>query len=94
MDATKFFKNQIRLVSKSVNQSKTKYKEIEIPVEKRIRRKRKLLGETEGDLCQTLMQEVKRNLDESHDRLANELEARFDSMAYLQTVITASNPGR
>ena len=34
------------------------------------------------------MQEIKRNPDECHDRLANELEARFDSMAYLQTVIT------
>ena len=31
------------------------------------------------------MQEVKRNLYECHNRLVNELEARFDSMSHMQT---------
>ena len=59
---------------------------MEIPVEKRIRRKRKLSGQKRRWCSQTLEQEVKRNLSEYHDRLVNELEARFDSMSYLQTV--------
>ncbi len=47
MDATKIFfnRNRYRLVSESVNKRKTKYEEMEVPVEKRIRRKRKLLKE-------------------------------------------------
>ena len=79
VDATKIFfnRNKDSLVSKSVNQSKINFEEMEIPVEKQIRRKGKLLGEKEDDVCQTLVQEVKRNLYECHDRLVNELEARI-----------------
>ena len=64
MDATKIFFNQNRdrLVSESVNQSKIKSEEMEILVLKWIRRKRKLSEENEDDVCQTLVQEVKRNL--------------------------------
>ena len=53
MDATKisFKRNGDRLVSESVNQNKTKFQEMEIPVEKRIRRKRKLPEEKEDDEC-------------------------------------------
>ena len=35
---------------------------MEIPAEKRIKRKRKLPGENKDDICQTNRQEVKRNL--------------------------------
>ena len=59
---------------------------MEIPVEKRIRRKRKLPEEKEDDVCQTFVQEVKRNFYECYDRFVNELEARYDSMSHLQTV--------
>ena len=59
---------------------------MEIPVEKRVRRKRKLPGEKEDDVCQTLVQEVKGNIYKCHDRLVNELEAWFDSITHLQTV--------
>ena len=62
---------------------KKKCKEMEIPVEKWTRRKGRLPGEKEYDVCQTLVQEVKRNLYECHDRFVNELEARFDSMSHL-----------
>ena len=88
MDATKIFFNwnRDRLVSESVNQSKTRCEEMEIPVEKQSRRKRKLPGGKEDDVCQTLVQEVKRNLYECHDQLVNELEAWFDSTSHLQTV--------
>ena len=58
---------------------------MEVPVEKRIRRKRKLFGGKEDDVCETLVQEVKRNIYECYDRLVNELEAQFDSMSRLQT---------
>ena len=60
MDATEIFFNRTRdrLVSKSVNQSKTKSEEMEIPVEKRISKKRKLPGGKEKDICQTLVWEV------------------------------------
>ena len=44
-------------------------------------------GEKKDDVCQTLVQEVKRNLYKCHDRLVNELEARFYSMSHLQTVV-------
>ena len=37
-------------------------------------------------VCQTLEQEVKRNLYECYNRLVNELEIRLDSMSHLQTV--------
>ena len=50
---------------------------MEIPFEKRVRRKRNPPGEKE-DVCQTLVQEVKRNLYECH-RLVDEL-------SHLQTV--------
>ena len=51
-----FFKtqNKYRLGFDSVNQRKTKCEGIEIPVEKRFTRKRKLLEEKEADVCQTL----------------------------------------
>ena len=90
MDATKIFFNQNwdRLMLEFVNQSKTKCDEMEISVEKRIRRKRNPPGEKEDDVCQTLVQEVERNLYECHDRLVNELEAWFDSMSNLQTIFT------
>ena len=85
MDATKIFfdQNRHRLVFELVNQSKTKCKEMEISIEKRIRRKRKLSGENEDYICQTLVQEIKRNLYKCYDPLVNELEARFDSMSHL-----------
>ena len=44
---------------------------MEIPVEKRIRKKRKQPGQKEDDAYQTLMQEVKKNLYKCHDRLVN-----------------------
>ena len=72
-------------MSESVNQSKTKCEEMVIPFEKPIRRKRKPPRENEDDVCKTLVQEVKRNLYEFHDRLVNELKARFDSRSHLQT---------
>ena len=59
---------------------------MKIPVEKRIRRKRKLSVEKGDNLCQTRVQEVKRNLYKCHDRLVNELETRFDSISHQQTV--------
>ena len=40
----------------------------------------------EDDVCQTLVQQFKRNLYKCHDRLLNEHEARFDSTSNLQTV--------
>ena len=67
--------NRDKMVSESINQSKTNYKEMKIPVEKWIRRKRKLPGE----MKMMNVQKVKRNLYESHDRLVNKLEAQFDS---------------
>ena len=76
LDTTKNFfnRNRDRVVSESVNQNKIKCEKMEIPVEKQIRIKRKLFGEKEDDACQTLGQEVKRNLYECHDRLVNKLE--------------------
>ena len=62
---------------------------MEIPVEKRTRRKGKLPGEKEDDGCQTLLQAVKRNLYECHDRFVNGLEAQYDSMSHLQTGFVA-----
>ncbi len=59
---------------------------MEISLEKRIRRKRKQPGEKEDDVCQSLVQGEKRHVYECHNRLVNELEARFDSMSHLQTV--------
>ena len=61
MDATKIFfnRNRDKLVFESINQSKAKCEEMEIPVEKWISRKRNLLGEKKVDICQTLVQEVK-----------------------------------
>ena len=73
------------LVSESVNKSKIKCEEIEISLEKRIRRKRKQPGEKD-DVCQSLVQGEKRHVYECHNRLVNELEARFDSMSHLQFV--------
>ena len=89
MDVTKIFfhRNRDRIVFESVNQSKIKCKEMEIPVEKRIKRNRKL-PEEKDNVCQILVQEEKRNLYECHDQLENESEARFDSLSYLQTVFT------
>ena len=89
-DVTKIFFNwnRDRLVSELVNQSKTKWEELENPVEKQIGKKRKLPECGEDDVCQILVQEVKRNLYESHDQLVNELEAWFNSMSHLQTVFT------
>ena len=52
------------LMSESVNQNKTKYEGMEIPVENQSRRKRRPPGEKEDDVCQTLVQEVKKNLYE------------------------------
>ena len=80
-----FNQNRNRLVSELVNQSETKCEEMEIPIEKRIRRERKLPGEKEDGVCQILVQGVKRNLYECYDRLVNELEVRFDSISHLQT---------
>ena len=59
---------------------------MEIRVEKQIKRTRKLPGKKEKDVCQTLVQEIKRNLYKCHDRLVNKLEAQFDSMSHRQTV--------
>ena len=66
IDAIKIFfnRNKDSLAFESINQSKSKGEEMEIPVEKRIRRKKKPSREKEDDVCQTLLQEVKRNLDE------------------------------
>ena len=88
MDTTKIFFNRYRdrLVSELINQSKTKSEEIETLIEKRIRKKRKLPGEKEVDVYQTLAQEVKRSLYACHDRLVNKLETRCESMSHLQTV--------
>ena len=36
-------------------------------------------------------QKLKRNIYKYHDRLVNELEARFDSMPYLQTIFAGSS---
>ena len=55
---------------------------MEIPVEKRNRRKIKLPGENKDDL----LQQVKTNLYGCHDRLVNKLQALFDSMSHLQIV--------
>ena len=86
-EANIFFNwNKDILVYESVNQSKTICEETEIPVAKRIRTKGKLLGEKKDDVCQALLQEVKRNLNEYHDRLGKELEAQYESMSHLQTV--------
>ena len=65
IDAIKIFfnRNKDRLASESINQSKSKGEEMGIPVEKRIRRKRNPTREKEDDVCQTFLQEVKRNLD-------------------------------
>ena len=52
---------------------------MEIPVEK-------LPEEKEDDVCQTFVQEVKRNLYEFHDQFVNELDAQLDSMFHLPTV--------
>ena len=59
-ECDKIFRNRDRLASESVNQSKRKCEEMEIPVEKRIRRKKKLPGKKKKhDVCQTLVQKVK-----------------------------------
>ena len=84
MDATKIFFNRNTNLQVSVNQSKTKCEEMEISVEKQIRRKRKLPGEKEDDIRQTLFQEIKRNLYECHDRLVNKLKAQFNFVSHLQ----------
>lgn len=88
MDTNKFFFNRHRdrLVSELVNQNKTKFDEMEIPVEMRIRRNINLPGGNEVDVCQTLVHGVKRNLYESHDRLVNELQAQFDPIIELQII--------
>ena len=66
IDTTKIFFKGKR--NRLVNETKTKCEEMKIPVEKHIRRKKKLPGEKDN-LCQTFVQEAKRNLYEFHDRL-------------------------
>ena len=85
MDATKMFfhRNRDRLVSESVNQSARKWKfQLISGLERKLP-----LGK--GRWCMSnICAECKRNLFECHDRLVNELEARFNSMSHLQTVFT------
>ena len=88
IDVTKILFNwsRDRLVSELVNQSKTNWKDMEIPVENRIRRKRNLSWEKDDDISKRLVQKVKAISYECHDRLVNELEVQFDSMSHLLTV--------
>ena len=88
MDSTKVFFNRNRdtLVSESINQGKTKFEEMEILAKNGLEEKESYLGEKEHYACQTLVQEVKINLYECHNRFANKLDAQFVSMSYLKII--------
>ena len=84
MDATKifFYRNSDRLASESVNQSKINSRKWKFQLKSGFKKKKKATwGKKEDDVCQTLVQKIKRNLFECHDRLVNEVDAGFDSIS-------------
>ena len=100
MDAMKIFfnRNRDRLMAESVNQNKTKCLEMEIPAEKRIKTKRKLLGDKRrwcmSDTCVGSKEKSLRMSLSTCKWTGSTIWLHDSSANCLRWIIIASNPGR
>ena len=81
------------LVKQCIERAIKTCNEEEIPIkERRIRRKKRMLGEHAEDLGLSAIEEIKRCMLEAMDRFRNEAEKRFSEMCLLNEVFGPLNP--
>ncbi|KYM96678.1 Zinc finger MYM-type protein 1 [Cyphomyrmex costatus] len=81
--ASFFSKNRDSLVDKVLTDVQVLCEQMEIPITKHIRRKKKMIGEKEDDAGLLPQQEIRRDMLESIDRLNQEITQRFEQLNLL-----------